>query len=291
MEDLTGQKFGKLEVISFNRKDKNGRFWNCKCDCGNLCIKREYNLLHGVKSCGCLKGTPINDLTGERFGRLTVIERGENDKTGHLRWWVQCDCGSPKKLVNKDALLSGRTVSCGCYLREIYKQPKEIKPSIYNLDGDFGIGYTDKGEEFYFDIEDYEKIRRYHWWKDDNGYIVTQTKRKSILLHRLVMNACDQNVDVDHIYHDEYDARKENLRKCSHRENLSNRVLSKNNTSGHIGVRWDKRNQKWVSTISCNGRSYYLGAFKNIEDAIIARKTAEEKYFGEFAYKEKRGDK
>ena len=58
------------------------------------------------------------DLTGQRFGRLLVIERGENDKHGKTRWWCQCDCGSPKRLINGASLKRGLTVSCGCKRKE-----------------------------------------------------------------------------------------------------------------------------------------------------------------------------
>lgn len=55
-EDLTGKKFNKLFVLNFlDRKGKNLR-WNCKCDCGNLCIANSGNLKNGhSKSCGCYK--------------------------------------------------------------------------------------------------------------------------------------------------------------------------------------------------------------------------------------------
>ena len=58
------------------------------------------------------------DLTGQRFGRILVIERGENDKHGKTRWWCQCDCGSPKRLINGSSLKRGLTVSCGCKRKE-----------------------------------------------------------------------------------------------------------------------------------------------------------------------------
>lgn len=56
----------------------------------------------------------VIDMTGQRYGRLVVIERGENDKHGKAQWWCQCDCGSPKKLINGAALRRGLTISCGC---------------------------------------------------------------------------------------------------------------------------------------------------------------------------------
>lgn len=68
------------------------------------------------------------DLTGQRFGRLTVIERAPN-KGKRTVWLCRCDCGNEKEIRQED-LHSGKTVSCGCYLHEkitkhgLYKDPE-----------------------------------------------------------------------------------------------------------------------------------------------------------------------
>ena len=64
--------------------------------------------------------------------------------------------------------------------------------------------------------------------------------------------------------------------------NANNLVMrtSKRNTSGHKGVYWDKRRQKWKSQIRFSGKNYYLGRYKNKEDAITARENAEKHIFG-----------
>ena len=58
------------------------------------------------------------DLTGKKFGRLTVIERVENDKEGHTRWLCRCDCGSQRIVLGK-CLKNGHTQSCGCLNKEV----------------------------------------------------------------------------------------------------------------------------------------------------------------------------
>lgn len=55
--------------------------------------------------------------------------------------------------------------------------------------------------------------------------------------------------------------------------------LSKRNKTGIKGVRWDKTRLKWGASICFKGKCYHLGRFDNIEDAIRARKLAEEKFF------------
>lgn len=56
------------------------------------------------------------DLTGKKFGRLTVLERAVNDSAGHSRWICECDCGS-QKVITGYRLTDGITKSCGCYHR------------------------------------------------------------------------------------------------------------------------------------------------------------------------------
>ena len=103
------------------------------------------------------------DLTGQRFGKLVVVKRAGSKKTkgGVIRatWWCQCDCGSPLKEIKSTSLLMGHTKSCGCLKTEQCKN--KHKTNYYNLSGDYGIGYTSKGEEFIFDLEDYDKIKDY----------------------------------------------------------------------------------------------------------------------------------
>ena len=61
------------------------------------------------------------DLTGMKFGRLTVIERAENSKCGQPRWLCKCDCGN-EVVVQGGHLISGHTVSCGCFRKEITRE-------------------------------------------------------------------------------------------------------------------------------------------------------------------------
>lgn len=58
-----------------------------------------------------------HDITNERFGRLMVLCRDPNSKLGRPRWFCECDCGAIKS-VRSDNLVSGRTRSCTCLMRE-----------------------------------------------------------------------------------------------------------------------------------------------------------------------------
>ena len=97
----------------------------------------------------------------------------------------------------------------------------------------------------------------------------------------------NQKLDVDHINHCTVDNRKNNLRLISHQQNLMNQKLSCNNKCKHKGIYYDKERNKWRAEIKFNQKKYRLGRFNTIEEAIEARKQAEKKFFGEFAYQEK----
>jgi hypothetical protein len=102
--DLSGQKFGKLTVIS---KDKGSAKWNCKCNCGNSTIVRTYSLTGGnSKSCGCSKKIPKKSLIGQKFERLTVVSYA-----GKGEWVCECECG--KKIKVSSGNLK-KAKSCGC---------------------------------------------------------------------------------------------------------------------------------------------------------------------------------
>ena len=228
---------------------------------------------------------------GDVYGRLTILKEVETHitpcGTKIRRVLVQCDCGSDPFEARLNDLRSGHTTSCGCVQREKAKESNK-KYNTYDLTSEeYGIGYTQKGEEFYFDKEDYDLIKDY-CWRIDNGYVVTNEnntntgKRKEVSMHRLVMNAKD-GMDIDHRFHVTNDNRKSQLRECRHSQNCMNRGITKRNTSGVLGVSWNKQNSKWLAQIYVNGKNVYLGSYINIEDAIQSRKEAEQLYFGEYS--------
>lgn len=118
-EDLTGRRFGSLTVMSRAERPEglisSGTYWLCRCDCGNEKIIMGKSLQQGkTKSCGC-HFQEINDITGQRFGKLTVIAQDKTcAKKGDGTYWIcSCDCGQIKS-VRKGNLVSGNVKSCGC---------------------------------------------------------------------------------------------------------------------------------------------------------------------------------
>ena len=190
-----------------------------------------------------------------------------------LRLWEKC-------VVLGYSLTHNHTKSCGCLNVEKFIE-RTKKYNFYDLTGEYGIGYTSNtNRPFYFDLEEYDKIKKYCWRENDKGYILAFHKGKDIRMHKLFVNSDF----VDHINHNIADNRKENLRPTTNSQNQMNAKLRTNNTSGITGVHWDKRRRKWIATLTLNKKRIQLGAFNNFDDAVKARKEAEEKYFGEFSY-------
>lgn len=234
------------------------------------------------------------DLTGQRFGMLTVIKRAEDHVQPNgdhvIRWLCKCDCGN-ECIVRGSHLRTNNTNSCGCLKSTIGTMLAHInkKENNYDLSSQsYGIGYTSKEEPFYFDKEDFSKIKKYCWYINKDGYVVSRdcNSKKVIKMHRLIMNCLDCSTPIDHKYgkNTRNDNRKENLRICTSSQNGMNRNLFPNNTSGVTGVSYNKRDKKWVAYITINKQRHSLGSHNTFEDAVRARKEAEEKYFCEWSY-------
>lgn len=225
----------------------------------------------------------FNDITDQRFGRLVAKKYVGKDKNNQSLWLCKCDCDGKEVTVNIHYLTSGDTKSCGC-LRKEQLIERNKKYNIYDLSGEYGICYLSNNEFFYFDLEDYDKIKNYYWQIATNGYIYNKTSNEYILLHRLILNLSDRQLTGDHIDLNKKNNRKFNLRICSMQKNSFNRGLYKNNKSGVTGVFWSKNVNKWVAQIKYNYKQNILGYFNDFNEAVKVRKEAEEKYFGKYSY-------
>lgn len=221
------------------------------------------------------------DLTSMVFGDLTVIEQVEDLVTsgGHhfAQWRCRCICGNDNCIVQQGHLKSGHTKSCG---HNLHKKNK------YDLSMEYGIGWTtNTNREFYFDLEDYDKIKDYNWYEHNPVYdyktlVAYDKKTQSIVKFWWIVfeKGCD------HINHNTFDNRKSNLRQCTQRENIFNSSVRRDNTSNIIGVCQYKKGDKWVAYLNKDGKRVYTSSLcKTKEEAIKLRLEAEKKYFSEFA--------
>ena len=122
--DETGNRYGRLMVLEYagsgEGKHRHAR-WLCRCNCG------EETTIDGTRlrsekspSCGC--GRIINEV-GNRYGKLTVLGRAQNNKHGTAQWLCRCDCGE-KKVILGNCLRAGHTESCGCLWKEVMYLPE-----------------------------------------------------------------------------------------------------------------------------------------------------------------------
>lgn len=152
------------------------------------------------------------------------------------------------------------------------------KLNKYDLSHSYGIGYAlNTGKPFYFDLEDFDKIKDQQWYESKRGYIYNFKN----YLHRLVMQPKD-NEEVDHIFHNKLDNRKQNLRLCTHIDNTKNIKLSPLNTSGYKGVSYVKESGKWRADIYYNKKRICLGRYQTKEEAHQAYVSKAKELFGEY---------
>lgn len=258
--DLTGQRFGRLVCLEpTEERSANGgsMIWRCKCDCGNECPAVSRQLLSGYKkSCGCLGHPPLKDFAGQRFGMLTVLEyAGKRD--GMHRWLCKCDCGNITN-VGQTLLQSGKTRSCGCMAH----------PPAQDLAGrQFGnltaVSFEGK------------KDGQYYWRCICQCGRETVVRQNNLLLGKTKSCGCLQNRIIF-----------QNMKfvdgtSVTALETAGKRLFS-NNTSGHNGVYYNRKMQKWTAQIGFKRKNYYLGSYLKVEDAIRARQEAEEQIYGGF---------
>lgn len=294
-DDLVGRTFGELIVIK-QIEDKiwsSGNCspqWLCRCSCGNQVKVCGKYLKNGhKKSCGCIKTkSPYNfeDLTERRFGKLLVMYREETkaqpSKQHKTMWRCKCDCGN-EVIVSATHLKSGHTQSCGCIAKDKFLEMVK-KYNDYEIQEDYVIMYTQSGNPFYVDLDDFWKVKNICWYMD-NGYLLGLVNGKKIQLHRFIMN-CPKDRYVDHIGGSDTrnDNRKQNLRIVTMSQNCMNSKRRSTNTSGVTGVCWDKYHRRWHARLEIYGKMVLSKFYDNFEDAVKARKEAEEKYHKSYSY-------
>ena len=322
IKDYTGQKFNKLTVLKLDieknnineTRYKNGEvkrrlplYWFCECDCGKIISTQIQHLRHGdVQSCGCIMKA---NLTGQKFGRLTVLEldedrnkeereRQEKGEIDHVSvyWRCECICGNISS-VTTSGLTTGKIKSCGCYSKEVTSQIKSKKNDYDFLENNIVMGWDNKHEHFFLiNQQDYEEVKKYCWspkkGKVDGDFYWLAYKKGDgghIALHQLIMSLINKNYTPsknlipDHIDRNPSNNVRTNLRLTNQQENGKNKKRSCKNTSGKQGVSWDKQRRKWHCYINKAKKKRIQKYFDTYEDAVEQRLLWEKEfgYIGE----------
>ena len=145
-----------------------------------------------------------------------------------------------------------------------------------------------RGYSTIIDDEDFEAISKYHWSvhvRNKKAYAKTtiwnQNRRTRVLMHRMILNHSGKESFIDHVNGDSLDNRRENLRLCTHQENCMNRNPQSNSTTGINGV--TKYKDVYRVKITFQGKDYWIGYAKTIDQGREMRRAKEKELFKEFS--------
>jgi hypothetical protein len=145
------------------------------------------------------------------------------------------------------------------------------------------IIFLPNGAAVWVDEQDYSHLVGYSW-RLTEGYACRSGGhgKPRIRMHREITGATPGQ-EVDHINGNKLDNRRSNLRLCTHAENLRNRKKwSKDGHTRFKGIRQTKPGT-WIAQIGVNGRTTYIGTFRNEEDAARAYDERALAQYGSFA--------
>lgn len=158
-----------------------------------------------------------------------------------------------------------------------------------------------KGQVAIVSDERFGELSQWSWYagyseKSGNWYayrrkILAGGRRKIVAMHREILGLDpDDPRQGDHINGNSLDNRNDNLRIATREENAANRGKPKTNTSGHKGVHWNLRKQRWQVLICFEGVRRHLGYFVDLEEAAAAYNRAAVETLGEFVHSSVVGD-
>jgi len=153
------------------------------------------------------------------------------------------------------------------------------------LDQSYRLIPLTQGQNAIVDASDFEWLDQWNWsahWNPCTQSFYAARGKTIAWMHRLILG-CSAKERVDHMNHDTLDNRRDNLRKCTHGQNMMNKRKYGNNTSGYKGVYFVPQYDKWLCQINLNNKCISLGYHSSKEEAAHAYDRAAKRYFGEFA--------
>ena len=268
-----GQKYGRWTILNDYIKNARGeKKWLCRCDCGTERYVLERGLRSGSsKSCGCMtrenaKKALSYDLTGQTFGDLTVINKIEGEhKYRGVMWHCQCSCGNTYDVLST-LLRTGKRTHCGdkkahkdkmnyAYANiagQRFHKLTALYPTNKRGNGGSVVWFCrcDCGNEVEIG---YNELMWGNW--KSCGCL---KKKHNLQLKDYQTRAAGTSIDV-----------------------IKSKKVPRDNTSGYRGVGFTRG--RYFAKIVFQRKQYYLGAYKDIEDAVKARKEAETLLFDKTA--------
>lgn len=210
------------------------------------------------------------DLTGQKFNMLTVIKLDHVGKRSTSYWLCKCDCGN-EAVVNGGNLRSGATKSCGCLKHIASKKKMKENAEKENRQSLVGKRF---GRLTVISNKCEDVISKTWVCKCDCGKVL-ELPESQLPLYKSC--GCQNREDAKNNI-GEYVGRIDGTSVSK----IRSKKTPSTNTSGTRGVSFNKRTNKWQAYIGFKGKHYNLGYYKNINDAIKARKLAEDNLYGKF---------
>ena len=202
------------------------------------------------------------DRTGFQYGRLTVQSRAGRSASKKTVWSCLCDCGQ-LTLVDSCSLVTGNTVSCGCFLKEKITKHGGWKKGSYNTWRAMMRRCINPADK---DYKRYGAI----------GVVVCQE------WHDYLRFAADMGEPIGTQTLDRIDTygnyTKENCRWASVSTQNRNTRVRKTSKSGYVGVHL--RSGKWYAEVTSQKKKYYSKACVTVAEAAAARKELERLHWG-----------
>lgn len=209
----------------------------------------------------------------------------------------KCDiCG---REIFKKNRIKGYTV-CSKHMHQILKygyaldnNPRTLNDlndyCIFHNEAYFNV-YNQRCEwvgNFVIDLCDIETVKYHKWRFSSFGHVVTGSGADNIRdLSHIVLGIPkeqDSTIVVDYINGNPRDNRRANLRICEQTQNVLNKSFMSTNTTGVIGVSYDKYRNRYAPEISLGNKRLHLGRYRTFEEAAYVRLVAEKYMFKEFA--------
>lgn len=206
---------------------------------------------------------------GDKYGRLVAT-----DQIDRRYWMFQCDCGNKKKIYEYN-VRRGFTKSCGCYAQESRTKHDMSKTKLYNVYCGILSRCNDKGHGSYSRYGGRGIKSDFKNYEDFYNYVSLLPHFEKVETERLTINRINNDKNYT----------KGNIEWATYRRQEANKRLSKNNTSGYEGVSFSKTRNRWCARMEIKGKTNPgLGYFMTKNEAVLARKKAEQEYRSTISY-------
>lgn len=296
--DLTGQRFGKLTALEPAENIGSMTAWLCQCDCGREAVVKTQRLRDGrTVSCGCAE--PKKGLAALTYIDGTCVEmiRSRTVRSNNTSGVPGVDWLEKKQRWRASICFKGKRRYLGCYekFEDAVRARKQAEKDVFEPFLDACSGKIPQSE-----LRDIEEACP-PLGRDRCSQRLDLTGQR---FGRLTVLEPAENIGSMTAWRCRCDCGKETVVMTGHLrdgqttscgckpkgtfvdgtfvELIRSKTIRSNNTSGVTGVEWVPRTSQWKAVIFFKGKRHYLGCYGKFEDAVKARRRAEEELFEPF---------